>query len=35
VFKKTLKHLGYEAVETPTSEFVKAGGSVKCLLLIL
>jgi N-dimethylarginine dimethylaminohydrolase len=33
--KKELHALGYEAVETPTSEFVKAGGSVKCLLLKL
>ena len=34
-FKDRLKKLGYETVETPTSEFVKAGGSVKCLLLKL
>jgi N-dimethylarginine dimethylaminohydrolase len=33
--KQRLHKLGYEAVETPTSEFVKAGGSVKCLLLKL
>jgi N-dimethylarginine dimethylaminohydrolase len=34
-FKRRLKRLGYDSVETPTSEFVKAGGSVKCLLLVL
>jgi N-dimethylarginine dimethylaminohydrolase len=33
--KKTLKKEGYDVVETPTSEFMKAGGSVKCLLLKL
>ncbi len=33
--KKTLLQLGYETMETPTSEFIKAGGSVKCLLLKL
>ena len=33
--KQRLKKLGYEPVETSTSEFVKAGGSVKCLLLKL
>ena len=27
--------LGYRCVETPTSEFIKAGGSVKCLVLTL
>ncbi len=31
--KKQLKHIGYETLETPTTEFMKAGGSVKCLLL--
>jgi N-dimethylarginine dimethylaminohydrolase len=34
-FKRQLNRLGYEAAETSTSEFVKAGGSVKCLLLKL
>jgi len=33
--KRRLHALGYQAAETPTSEFVKAGGSVKCLLLKL
>lgn len=33
--KKRLACLGYEVRETPTSEFMKAGGSVKCLLLRL
>jgi N-dimethylarginine dimethylaminohydrolase len=33
--KAALKKLGYETRETPTSEFMKAGGSVKCLLLKL
>lgn len=33
--KQRISRLGYQAVETPTSEFVKAGGSVKCLLLRL
>lgn len=33
--KKRMLDLGYEVVETSTSEFVKAGGSVKCLLLKL
>jgi N-dimethylarginine dimethylaminohydrolase len=31
--KGKLQKRGYEAVETSTSEFIKAGGSVKCLLL--
>ena len=26
---------GYRCVETPTAEFIKAGGSVKCLILML
>lgn len=33
--KRRLLARGYQVEETPTSEFVKAGGSVKCLLLIL
>jgi N-dimethylarginine dimethylaminohydrolase len=33
--KHKLAKLGYDVVETPTSEFIKAGGSVKCLLLRL
>jgi N-dimethylarginine dimethylaminohydrolase len=33
--KKKLQDLGYRIAETSTSEFVKAGGSVKCLLLKL
>jgi N-dimethylarginine dimethylaminohydrolase len=33
--KARFEKLGYETIETPTSEFVKAGGSVKCLLLRL
>jgi N-dimethylarginine dimethylaminohydrolase len=33
--KLKLRRLGYTTVETPTSEFIKAGGSVKCLLLRL
>jgi N-dimethylarginine dimethylaminohydrolase len=33
--KAAIAKRGYEAVETPTSEFMKAGGSVKCLLLRL
>lgn len=32
---RLLKTLGYDAVETPLSEFVKAGGSAKCLTLRL
>lgn len=32
---KDMKKLGYEILETSTSEFMKAGGSVKCLLLRL
>lgn len=30
-----LARLGLRAVETPTDEFIKAGGSVKCLVLML
>jgi N-dimethylarginine dimethylaminohydrolase len=33
--KNQLKRRGYDVAETPTSEFMKAGGSVKCLLLRL
>jgi N-dimethylarginine dimethylaminohydrolase len=33
--QRTLNQLGYQVFETPTSEFMKAGGSVKCLLLKL
>ncbi len=33
--KNQLARLGYQVLETPTSEFMKAGGSVKCLLLML
>jgi N-dimethylarginine dimethylaminohydrolase len=33
--KGQLARLGYTTLETPTSEFMKAGGSVKCLLLSL
>lgn len=33
--KRKLGELGYAVVETPTSEFMKAGGSVKCLILVL
>lgn len=33
--KGQLAALGYKTVETPTSEFMKAGGSVKCLVLKL
>jgi N-dimethylarginine dimethylaminohydrolase len=33
--KSRLKSLGYDVLETPTSEFIKAGGSVKCLVLKL
>jgi N-dimethylarginine dimethylaminohydrolase len=33
--KKALARLGYSVRESPTSEFMKAGGSVKCLLLKL
>jgi N-dimethylarginine dimethylaminohydrolase len=32
---RLLKTLGYDPVETPLSEFVKAGGSAKCLTLRL
>jgi N-dimethylarginine dimethylaminohydrolase len=32
---KLLKSLGYEPIATPLSEFVKAGGSAKCLTLRL
>lgn len=31
--KHTLSQLGYTVAETPTSEFMKSGGSVKCLIL--
>jgi N-dimethylarginine dimethylaminohydrolase len=30
-----LERLGLRRVETPTDEFIKAGGSVKCLVLML
>ncbi len=30
-----LERLGFRCVETPTDEFLKAGGSVKCLVLML
>src|SRR5690606_1731309 len=30
-----LRERGYETIETPLSEFVKAGGSAKCLTLRL
>ncbi|HZL91469.1 MAG TPA: amidinotransferase, partial [Pirellulaceae bacterium] len=30
-----LRSRGYEPIETPLSEFVKAGGSAKCLTLRL
>ena len=33
--KNQLDVLGYRVLETPTSEFMKAGGSVKCLKLVL
>ena len=33
--KDKLAKRGYDVLETPTSEFMKAGGSVKCLLLRL
>ena len=33
--KKALDQRGYGVIETPTTEFIKAGGSVKCLLLKL
>ena len=33
--KRRLDGIGYLVVETPTSEFMKAGGAVKCLLLKL
>ena len=33
--RQALAKIGYDVVETPTSEFMKAGGSVKCLLLKL
>ncbi len=32
---RALAERGYEAIETPTDEFIKAGGSVKCLTLML
>ncbi len=33
--KSRLSKLGYKILESPTSEFMKGGGSVKCLLLTL
>ena len=33
--KTQLERLGYKVLETPMSEFMKAGGSVKCLILVL
>jgi N-dimethylarginine dimethylaminohydrolase len=33
--KRVLDGLGYQVLETSTSEFMKAGGSVKCLILTL
>jgi len=33
--KRQLDRLGYTVLESPTSEFMKAGGSVKCLILTL
>jgi N-dimethylarginine dimethylaminohydrolase len=33
--KGQLARLGYDVFETPTSEFMKAGGSVKCLMMTL
>lgn len=33
--KAALARRGYQVLETPTSEFMKSGGSVKCLLLKL
>ncbi len=33
--KQKLNQLGYHVLESPTSEFMKGGGSVKCLLLRL
>ena len=32
---RALRERGYEPVETATDEFIKAGGSVKCLTLML
>jgi N-dimethylarginine dimethylaminohydrolase len=32
---EALRRRGFRPVETPTDEFIKAGGSVKCLLLML
>jgi N-dimethylarginine dimethylaminohydrolase len=32
---KTLSRNGFEVVQTPLSEFMKAGGSAKCLTLRL
>ena len=32
---EALVRLGLRAVETPTDQFIKAGGSVKCLVLML
>ena len=34
-FVKTLSRHGFEVVQTPLSEFMKAGGSAKCLTLRL
>ncbi len=34
-FTAALRERGYRCVETPTAEFIKAGGSVKCLILML
>lgn len=33
--KAKIEKAGYRVVETPTSEFMKSGGSVKCLILVL
>jgi N-dimethylarginine dimethylaminohydrolase len=33
--KETLEKLGYNVIETPLTEFIKAGGSAKCLTLKL
>ncbi len=34
-FVKTLAKAGFDVVQTPLSEFMKAGGSAKCLTLRL
>ncbi|HEX7558620.1 MAG TPA: hypothetical protein VF386_05455, partial [Usitatibacter sp.] len=34
-FVKALARRGFEVVQTPLSEFMKAGGSAKCLTLRL